>query len=558
MVLSRSARLLLGLASGALLALAFPPYNVPLLAWICVAVLLIASFGASGWLAFLCGLLHGFAFHMMSIPWIYTVMRVHGGLGAAAAGGVLALMVLVLSLFPAIFAWTSQRFGKTSRVRACFAAPCVWVILEYAQTHMPALGFPWNLLGYGVARNLAVVQLASLTGIYGLSFLAAGYSALLAFAVEPAVGGPGFRPPAAARPLYRRAGQQGVILLASTLVLFLVEVFGPGYVPRQEPRHVAYLVQTNFPQSPSYPSDWMDRHAAELDELGSLSVRAARAQPGLLVWPEVPAPFQLLDPKFAAQAQRIAQSSGSYFLVGIVDWKPGPQGYAGPFNSAALLDPAGRRVFHYDKIHLVPFGEYVPLRRVLTFARQLTAEVGEFQPGTQFTIGELGANPAAGLRGGKFGAFICFEAVFPAEVREFVAGGAELLINLSNDGWFGRSGAAEQHLAMARVRAVEERRWLLRATNNGYTVAVDPYGRIEARLEPDRRGVLAAPYDFRSDRTLYARWGDWIVWLCLAGAAACFLSRKQGSKEAGKQGRRPARLRAEARRDESDGTLPRA
>jgi apolipoprotein N-acyltransferase len=549
MVLSRSARLLLGLASGALLALAFPPYNVPLLAWICLAVLLIASFGASGWLAFLCGLLHGFAFHMMSIPWIYTVMRVHGGLGAAAAGGVLALMVLVLSLFPAIFAWTARHFWRTSRVRACFAAPCVWVILEYAQMHMPALGFPWNLLGYGVARNLALVQLASLTGIYGLSFLAAAYSALLACAVEPAAcpeplpcGRDKLRRREPSRmvaggPRYRWAGRQGVILLACTLALFLVEVFGPGYVPRQEPRHVAYLVQTNFPQSPSYPADWMDRHAAELDELESLSVRAARAQPGLVVWPEVPAPFQLLDAKFAARAQRMAQSSGSYFLVGVVGWKPGPQGYAGPFNSAALLDPAGRRVFHYDKIHLVPFGEYVPLRRVLTFARQLTAEVGEFQPGTQFTIGELGADPAAGLRGGKFGAFICFEAVFPAEVRQFVAGGAELLINLSNDGWFGRSGAPEQHLAMARVRAVEERRWLLRDTNNGHTAVVDPYGRIEARLEPDRRGVLAAPYDFRSDRTLYARWGDWFVWLCLGGVGASAFRKKQASKEAKAQGK---------------------
>jgi len=534
MIVPRSARLLVGLASGALLALAFPPYNVALLAWVCLAILLLASWGASGGVAFLSGLLHGIAFYAVSIPWIDTVMRVHGGLGAAAAAGVLALMVLVLSLFPAIFAWTVRHFGKVSRVRACVAAPCVWVVLEYARTHMPALGFPWNLLGYGVAQNLALVQLAALTGIYGLSFLAAAYSALLACAIEPAKMLAG-RPAAGGRGI--RPGRASLALVAATLVLFLAGVVGPRYVPRQEPRHVAYLVQTNFPQSPSYPPDWLERHATEMDELESLSVRAARAQPGLLIWPEVPAPFQLLDRRFAARAQRIAQASGSYFLVGTVDWKPAPQGYAGPFNSAALLDPAGRRVFHYDKIHLVPFGEYVPLRRVLSFARQLTAEVGEFQPGTQFAIGELGPDPARGLRGEKFGTFICFEAIFPAEVREFVAGGAELLINLSNDGWFGRSGAPEQHLGMARVRAVEERRWLLRDTNNGYTVAVDPYGRMAARLEPDRRGVLAAPYDFRNDRTPYARWGDWVVWLCLGGIGASAFRKKQGSKEAKTQGK---------------------
>jgi apolipoprotein N-acyltransferase len=172
-----------------------------------------------------------------------------------------------------------------------------------------------------------------------------------------------------------------------------------------------------------------------------------------------------------------------------------------------LLNPSGQRVFTYDKIHLVPFGEYVPLRRWLTFAGKLTADLGDFAPGSVYAVGSL--------PDGRFATYICYEAVFPDAVRRFTAGGAELLINISNDGWFGRSSAPAQHLMMARVRAVENRRWLLRDTNNGFTVSVDPYGRIVAQLAPDIRGELEAPYDFRNDLTVYSRFGDWWAWLCV-------------------------------------------
>jgi apolipoprotein N-acyltransferase len=195
----------------------------------------------------------------------------------------------------------------------------------------------------------------------------------------------------------------------------------------------------------------------------------------------------------------------------VEDWKKDAAGKFIATNSAVLLNPSGERVFTYDKMHLVPFGEYVPLRRWLTFAGKLTADIGDFTPGTVYRVGRL--------PGGTFGAFICYEAIFPNEVRRFTVNGAELLINMSNDGWFGRSSAPAQHLMMARVRAVENRRWLLRCTNNGFTVAVDPYGRIVARIPTDIRGELDAPYDFRSGLTPYARFGDWFAWLCLIASA---------------------------------------
>jgi len=173
-----------------------------------------------------------------------------------------------------------------------------------------------------------------------------------------------------------------------------------------------------------------------------------------------------------------------------------------------LIDPGGHRVFNYDKMNLVPFGEYVPWRRWLTFVNTITAEIGDFQRGREYSVGHL--------PGGSFSVFICYEAVLPDQIRQFARHGARLFINLSNDGWFGHTAALEQHLAQARVRAVENRRWILRATNTGLTASIGPYGRIVAMLEPDRRAALIAPYAFREDVTFYTRWGDWLAWLAIA------------------------------------------
>ena len=249
-----------------------------------------------------------------------------------------------------------------------------------------------------------------------------------------------------------------------------------------------------------------------MEQLERISIDAAQKTPGLIVWPEVPAPFSLQEPQFEQRASRIAREGQNYFLVGVVDWKPDRDRKWIASNSAVLLNPAGQRVFTYDKIHLVPFGEYVPLRNWIKFAGRLTADISDFTPGTEYRVGQL--------PDGKFGTFICYEAIFPGEVRRFTANGAELLINISNDGWFGRSSAPAQHLMMARVRAVENRRWLLRDTNNGFTVSIDPYGRIVASLPTDVRAELDAPYDFRSDLTPYARFGDWLSWLCVLASLA--------------------------------------
>lgn len=492
-------RALLAIASGAALALSFPNYNLWPLAWIALAMLILASQGARLPAAPVYGFLHGLAFYPIAVPWIAVVMRQYGNVGPWTSAGILGLMAIAGGIICAVFSFGVALASKRSAAWACLLAPFLWVTLEFARAHLPIIAFPWNLTGYAASANLPLAQLTTLTGIYGLSFLIAGWASLLAFAILSG---------------RHRAWQS---LLMFTGVIVLVAIGGRVFIPRDAPpRRIAHLVQTDFAQSESYPASWMAEHASDMNQLDEISVDAARRNPGLIVWPEVPAPFTLQDPAFAARAQRIARDAGGDFLVGVVDWKGGTVGIGDASNTAVLLGPSGERLFTYDKMHLVPFGEYVPLRNWLGFAGRLTADIGDFTPGATYAIGQI--------PGGRFGVFICYEAVFPDEVRRFTRRGAQLLINISNDGWFGRSAAPPQHLMMARIRAVENRRWLLRDTNNGYTVDVDPYGRIVARLAPDVRGELDAPYNFRSGETLYVRFGDWFAWLCLIAAAGLFLA----------------------------------
>lgn len=523
MMLSTPRRLLLSGLSGLLFFLAFPPLRWHWLAWIALAPLFVAVSSARLRVAALCGLVTTVCFYGLSVYWVFTIFRTHGRLSLVAAAGVQIMLLLYLAIyrvaFCVMFAWLSRRGARWSLV----AAPFLWVGIEFAFVRTPHFSLPWNLLGYAATSQPGVLQLATITGVYGLSFWMAAYAAIFAAWVT--------RRDAESRGLSLRT------LALATMATFAVQIFGWWLVPVPEARYTARLVQPNLSQSQVFTSNWPDELAPTLDELERLSMVSSAADPSpvtshqsLIIWPEVPAPLSLQDARFLPRAQRLAQSNRAHFLLGTIEWRAGGQTGDAPTrwrprNSAALLAPGGERAYTYDKIHLVPFGEYVPLREWLRFADSLVAEVGGFLPGTERTIGQL--------PGGKFATLICFEAVFPHEVREFTAGGAELLVNISNDGWLGRTGGPTQHMEMARMRAVENRRWLLRATNNGHTVSIDPYGRIAARLAPDQRAMLDAPYDFRSDVTAYARFGDWFAWLCVAVSTACLalIGRKQAGRE---------------------------
>ncbi|MFZ0522706.1 MAG: apolipoprotein N-acyltransferase [Candidatus Acidiferrales bacterium] len=529
MNLPRYARVLLAMGSGVALGLAFPNYNLYLLAWIALGMLVLACCGAPLKEAPLYGFLHGQVFYPVCLPWVDTVMRQYGNIDPWIAGAFVGLIGFVGGLICMIFSTGVALASKKSKLLACVLAPFLWTALEFFRTNIPIIGSSWDLSGYPAARSMALLQITSVTGIYGLCFLIAAYGSLLAYALiqfageKEVVAAQGLGLPGRAGLQSRRktAKNEGAsapeatprshaawkVAMIVTIALVIVALGGRYLIPSSHPRYVAHLVQTNFPQSESYPVDWLAVHAGELDQLEQISVDAAHRAPGIVIWPEVPAPFTFTEPAFAQRAERIAREAGNYFLVGVVDWKVVPGGKWLAFNSAVMLNPAGERVYSYNKIHLLPFGEYVPLRGWLTFAKKLTADISDFTPGSAYSIAQVPQ--------GKFGTFICYEAIFPSEVRHFTADGAQLLVTISNDGWFGRSSAPEQHMAMARVRAVENRRWLLRDTNNGYTESIDPYGRTAAQLQLDIRSQLDAPYDFRSDITPYVRFGDWFSWLCI-------------------------------------------
>jgi apolipoprotein N-acyltransferase len=488
MTLPRYARVLLAVGSGAALGLAFPNYNFYLLAWIAMGMLVLASVDAPLKEAPLYGFLHGQVFYPVCLPWVDTVMRQYGNIDPWIAAGFVGLIGFIGGLICTLFSTGVALASRKSKLLACVLAPFLWTTLEYFRTNIPIIGSSWDLSGYPATRSMALLQITSVTGIYGLCFLIAAFGALLAYAV------------------LANTSRVWKIAAGVTVLLIVVSVGGAHLIPNAAPQYFAHLVQTNFPQSESYPADWLIAHAGELNQLEQISVDAANQQPGIIIWPEVPAPFSLQEPLFASRASQIARDANNYFLVGVVDWKRS-EGKVLASNSAVLLNPSGQRIYSYDKIHLLPFGEYVPLRGWLTFAKRLTADISDFTPGATYSVAQLPQ--------GKFGAFICYEAIFPSEVRRFTANGAQLLITISNDGWFGRSSAPEQHMFMARVRAVENRRWLLRDTNNGYTESIDPYGRTAAQLPIDIRGQLTAPYDFRRDLSLYAKFGDWFSWLSI-------------------------------------------
>jgi apolipoprotein N-acyltransferase len=246
--------------------------------------------------------------------------------------------------------------------------------------------------------------------------------------------------------------------------------------------------------------------------------------PDLIVWPEAPAPFTDSDPRFQRSMALIAQSDSAALIAGGIGVNnPSPtEGSVDFYNAAMVIAPDGDLVGRYDKIHLVPFGEYIPFQQYLTFAHKLTGRVSSFSRGTRRSTFRL--------NGHRYGIFICYEAVFADEVRHFAQLGAEVLVNISDDGWYGDTSAPWQHLNMARMRAIENRRWLLRATNNGVTAVIDPYGRVRQSIPRHQVDALPAQYGFRDDVTYYSEHGDVFAWLCvLVSAGLIVWAVKKGS-----------------------------
>lgn len=509
---------LLAVISGVLQILAFPLPNIYPLSWAAIAPLLVAVLHArepedihlpsalaqklvpaSAGQGFLLGYLSGVIWYAGTCYWVYHTMHLYGGLSAAAAFGILVLFCLYLGLYEGLFGLVVALLagGRPGGARrALFLSPFVWVALELARTRVS--GFPWNLLGTAQVSNISLNRLATITGVYGLSFEIMLVNTV--FAAAFLVG----------------SEKRKVILVEAVVVAAALQLLALIHPAPLRASQTALLVQENIPILPS--DDWTaPYYQSMLDDLSRLSVPGP-PKPDLVVWPESPAPFYVNDARFRSVIAAVAEKDHAYVVAGSLGEQAGaPPGTGQLYNSAALMSPQGQWVARYDKIHLVPFGEYVPFKSLLGFAGSLTREVGEFGRGSS-------RQPLV-VDGYKLGVFICYESVFPDEVRQFARNGGQVFVNISNDGWYGDTGAWAQHLNQARMRAVENDRWLLRDTNTGLTASIDPYGRIVARLPRKQRAALEAPYALVSGTTFYTRHGDWFAWLCAIISVAALLWR---------------------------------
>ena len=485
----------LAIATAVLLVLTFPRFDIALLAPVALTPLLVALARETRALnRFLLGYATGIVYWLGVCYWIQNVLETYGGLGPFTSWLALLLFGSIKALHFGVFALVAGMVMP--RGWAIPAVAAIWVAIERTNTWS---GFAWLDLGNAAINMSALLRLAPYTGVYGLSFLFAMMSAALALAV------------------LRRPRRELLWALALPLVYLL-----PALPDSQRGTQTAALLQPNLSES----ENWTEQSARQMRERLLLESTESVLMPNrphaqLLAWPEVPAPlYYYNDARFREQVTNLARITQTWFLLGTVAYTP--QG--SPLNSAVLVSPAGDLVGRYDKMNLVPFGEFVPWP--FDFVNKITKEAGEFVPGKRLVV-----FPAAGHR---IGVFICYESVFPHFVRRFVADGAELLVNISNDGYFGKTAARDQHLKIVRMRAAENHRWILRSTNDGITAAIDPAGRVVSRIPPYEEAVLRAGYSYEKGLTVYTRFSDWFVWLCVIGAIvsviAAELPRFSGSR----------------------------
>jgi apolipoprotein N-acyltransferase len=472
----------------------------------------------------LLGYVSGILWYLGNCYWIYATMHTYGGIAEPAAAGILLLFCLYLGLYHAAFAALFSAVHRSSGRRvALLYAPFIWVAVELGRARIT--GFPWDLLGISQIDNPLITQLAPYTGAYGISFVIAGVNALWMTRIR-------LRQRRYTRTLLAAATACIVLLYATTLRHLQARRLEPTSA-------VATLVQENLAVGAT--AGLQLSRAEMLKAFSELSLfpptiqacdgipEVASTQCGatstaeqekiftrylaptqLIVWPEAPNGFFDADPEFRDSISRLARAARAPVIAGTIGVTPNhsvTRGYD-LYNSADFILPDGTFAARYDKMHLVPFGEYVPYRKVFFFAGSLLQDVGLFDAGKKRTVFTGG--------GHTYGTFICYESVFGNEVREYARIGADVLVNISDDGWYGDTSAAWEHLNQVRMRAIENHRWILRATNTGVTAAIDPYGRVTTAIPRHIRSSLRAGFNYERDITFYTAHGDLFAWFCVA------------------------------------------
>ena len=502
-------RFLLLPGSGVLFGLAFPRTAWWPLSLVSLIPLLLSMSRRGTAPPSVAGLAWGAGFFGVLLSWLYGFFRHYGQLNPLLSLATLAILVAYLSLFPGLFAHFGSLLLRRHGTAALGLLPALWVALEWVRGHALG-GFPWGLAGYSLVPWLPLVQISSVTGVYGVSFLVIVANVAGAAWID--------RPPGR----WRTAGSlsaAAVLLFAGALAFGHREMSLPA---GDGPAVTVGLIQASVPQdekwSPGAAREILEKHVR-------LTGEAAAAGARLILWPESSSPFPLSHPvqeegrpgvapdhPYRERMESLSRRNGASLLFGTVDYRRVGEDVR-PLNAAALIRPDGSWGQTYAKMHLVPFGEYVPLAPILGFVNRMAqGAIGDFVPG-----GKAVVVPSEGL---SVGTGICYEMIFPELVRRFPGRGADLLANLTNDAWFGTSSGPYQHFQMAVLRAVENRRYLVRAANTGISAIVDPRGRILVRTRLEETRVLTGKVSPVRSRTVYTRAGDVFPILCVILAAA--------------------------------------
>lgn len=497
----------LSVLSALVLISVFPALDLELLAWVAFIPLFFAIKDTQPIRAFWLGFLSGVIAFSGILYWIIYAVTHYGKLPGVVgfliwpvAVITLSALVAFLALFSGAFTFLTSWLYHRLKLPFVLTAPFLWVALEYIRSFF-LTGFPWASLGYSQYLNLPLIQIAEFTGVYGLSFEIILVNAALYQFINGWLGLP--------RKIHL------IEVAVAGCCLLLTVIFGSRRLqeldvpPLLSPHLRVGLIQGNIEQDRKWDKQFREE---TVNIYQSLTREAARAGVDLVIWPETATPFYFqVNEKYRSRILETARQSETHLLFG----SPAYQ-YQGRkvryFNSAFLISPQGEILGRYDKIHLVPFGEYIPLRWILPFIDKWVEGIGNFSSGEEETILAL---PSA-----KLGVLICYEIIFPALVRKFAKKGADFLVTITNDAWFGRTSAPYQHLSMVTFRAVENRTGIARAANTGITAFIEPTGRISRATKIFTRGALVGEVKLKVKRTFYTQFGDLFAWLCGLASAA--------------------------------------
>lgn len=517
--------LVLAGASGLFIPLSFPKSDLELLAWIALVPLHWALDGKTKAQAFWIGWLSGTIAFTGMMAWVVTAMTTYGKVPLPVSYGILLLLTAYLGLYVGLYSAGAVWFRSLIPRYGFFVFPCLWVTLELIRTYALS-GMPWGLLGYSQYRQIEIIQIADHMGVYGVSFLIVLVNVALAEFLSWLM--PYFRNFRPARLPWELAAMAALLVTLSWQygLITLSETPFSG-IPRSS--ITVGVVQPNVDQAVKWDTAYREETLARFDRLTEKLGRAT----DLVVWPEAATPFVFeREPVYQLQLMALANRAQAPILFGspAVRFYPDRRPYL--MNSAYLLAPDGHLLGRYDKHHLVPFGEYIPFKSsLLFFLDKLVEGIGDFEPGTGSAVLTLTPRPKSAAAGKaeatpkpiSFGVAICYEVIFPNLVRQFALNGAEFLVTVTNDAWFGASSAASQHFSMVVFRSVENHLAFARSANTGISGFIDPFGRIVEATPIFTEQAVKATMQVWRPHTFYSRYGDVFAYGCAIICALLFL-----------------------------------